>query len=90
MINIYDFPTSPHHLFIFTTEEWFSSNFDSLGQLLDVGLDDYDKMPLTSGEYRHADLTIDIHLNDEFADARLLCTVPSFEDVPILYPELLI
>ena len=69
-------------IYLFTYEHWWSSDFDSLEQLIDVGLDDPDKEPLDG----HS-LEDDIILN---LDETLvhLCSVESLDDIESLHPEL--
>lgn len=74
MINIFYFPAD---IYVFTTNDWFSSNFDSLEQLIDVGLDDSDKVPIN----------LNPRLDREFQDAVYLGSVENFEDFYIEYPE---
>ena len=81
MINIYQVNNAFGIDYFFTTPFWFSSNFDSLQQLIEVGLDDPDK-----GEI---DDSMNIHLDPLYDDCTLLCTIEEFEDL-YDYPELLI
>lgn len=87
MINIYYVPTE--NIYIFVTPEWFSSDFDSLEQLIDVNLDDPDKIYLTY-IYDYNCNNINVHNLEMYSDLVLLCTVNSFEEIEPNYPELFI
>jgi hypothetical protein len=72
-----DFRTFPTYLY--TTKDWFSSDFDSLEQLMDVGLDDPDKVDnIKADEYLIS-----------YPDIIHLCDVDKLEDL-YNYPELFI
>lgn len=85
MINIYYVPTE--NIYIFVTPDWFSSDFDSLEQLIDVNLDDPFKIPLAVIEIIP---DMNIHKTNLYSDLVLLCTVNSFEEIEPNYPELFI
>ena len=74
MINIYYAPTE--NIYIFVTPEWFSSDFDSLEQLIDVNLDDPSKILLADIENIP---DMNIHKTDLYSDLVLLCTVNSLK-----------
>lgn len=81
MINIYRYDSPYGIVYFFTTPFWFSSNFDSLQQLIEVGLDDPDREQING--------SMNIHLDPLYDDCTLLCTIEEFEDL-YDYPELLI
>jgi len=80
MINIF----KRKEEYVFTTDKWFSSNFDSLTQLIDVGLDDTDKRELYSDEEERLDRM------GLYKDLIYLCSVNTFEEIETKYPELFI
>jgi len=72
-----------HSIYIYITDKWFSSNFDSLEQLCEVGYDDSDKRATESND-------VDWIANEEECQLLVVADVESFEDIPYKYPELFI
>lgn len=90
MIYLFYFPADLADLcYIYTTEEWFSSNFDSLEQLADVGFDNTDKVGLNDPDYvLSANLLPRIDTHESYSDAIFLGTVNTFEELTVEnYPE---
>lgn len=86
---IYLFYFASDDCYVYTTAEWFSSNFNSLEQLADVGFDDPDKIGLNDPEYLPNDATVRIDHHPHFKDAIYLGCVSSFEELTVEnYPEL--
>jgi len=87
MIYLFYFPHEDSY--VYTTEEWFSSNFDSIEQLADVGLDDYDKVRLNDPAHYEYPLTPRLDHSEFYTDAIYLGTYTTFEELTIEnYPEL--
>lgn len=84
MINIYQFdnPYSGRE-YLYTTDYWFSSNFDSLQQLAEVGYDDPDKEKLEASSRN-------IHLDPFYSDLQLIAVIEDFDKLLTGYPELFI
>ena len=83
MINIYQFNDIFGKAYVYVTDYWFSSNFDSLQQLVEIGYDDPHKAEL-QGESRN------IHLYEEYRDLQLLADIEDFDELLTDYPELFI
>lgn len=66
--------------YIFTTSEWFSSNFDSLEQLCEVGLDDPDKVVND----------LNCRLDEKYSDCTFLFETDDLETVKQNFPEFFI
>ena len=83
MIRIYEvlnpYMFSPEYVYL--SDDWVSSNFDSLQQLFDVGFDDIEKRQCLPEDYD--DL-------ERWDDVTFLIEVESFDDADTLYPELFI
>lgn len=90
MIYLFYFPSDG--AYVYTTEEWFSSNFDSLEQLADVGFDDPGKVPLNDPDMMPNPPTpCRLDTSIFYRDAIFLGTVNSFEELTVEnYPELFI
>lgn len=73
--------------FILTTNRWFSSDFDSLEQLIDVGLDDPGKIPLLKAIHQN-NPRIDQH--PDFKDCKFLFQTDNLETIPLDFPEFFI
>ena len=87
MINL--FYMRDDDVYVFTTNVWFSSDFDSIEQLADVGMDDPGKLLLDDPNYLPQTNNPRIDLTNDFQDAVYLGTYETFDEITIEnYPEL--
>ena len=83
MFSVYKATTAGHTVYFYVTPEWFSSDFDSIEQLVDVGLDDQDKIPTDS----HGGFDNLFKLLNDESDTMHLFDIDKLENIYKEYPE---
>lgn len=78
--QIFESNLPPETVYIFTTSEWFSFDFDSLQQLCEVGLDDPDKVANDLPD----------RLDNVYSDCKFLFETDNLETIPQDFPEFFI
>ena len=80
MINLFMIP-SKYNEYIFTTDTYFSDNFDTLQQLIEVNYES------SEGRYLKKDELPRIDKHPFYSDIIYLGSVNSFEEIPQKFPE---
>ena len=85
MIHILECVNEYQHTYFFISPDYVSSGFDFLDQLIDVGLDDPEKVPIIAyGDNQSSALATLLACDD----LHHLATVDSFDNLFDQYPEL--
>lgn len=85
MIHILECVNEYKHTYFFISPDYVSSDFDFLEQLIDVGFDDPEKVPICIYGDNQAS-ALDVLL--ACSDLSFLATVDSFDNLRDNYPEL--
>ena len=86
--SIYTATTAGMQVYFFLTDEYMSGDFDSIEQLIDVGLDDPDKIVIQTA-YSSNRTALESSLLNE-PDVEYLFSIDNLDDIYERYPEWLL